>query len=297
MAKDSLVPDFEMTVKKIQTNNSPPHSHHYFELIYVLNGHGKHIINNNQFDYAMGDLFLLNPQDKHTFRTSAASEFCIVDFTGNFFTFIGSRDKNQYQGIQFFEQMEYVFHNHHRIKGNIIVDEEDKTWVEVLIKRLLREKELGDYGKENMSRNIVFLLLQLITRHIRRQAIFPLKTQRAQKTVHDIINYIHQHIYNKDFLRIENIARYFHKSKDHISLYFKQQTGITLKDYISTYKLQLVKTRLIYSDLTIASIAVEMDFTDESHLNKVFKKKTGITASAYRKNKKSQRILPGKFSK
>jgi AraC-like DNA-binding protein len=188
--------------------------------------------------------------------------------------------------VHFFEEMEYVFHNHHRIKGNIVTDDEDKIWVEVLIKRLLKEKEQGDYGKENMSRNIVFLLLQLITRHIRRQAIFSLKTKLAQRTVQDIINFIHQHIYDKEVLRIENIARYFHKSKDHVSIYFRKQAGVTLKDYISAYKLQLVKTRLIYSNLTISSIAAEMGFTDESHLNKVFRKKFGMTASAFRKKNK-----------
>lgn len=283
MNKDSLPQDFAMKVMEIKSNNSPPHRHRFFEMIFVLNGHGKHIINENQFDYAKGDLFLLNPQDLHTFKTSVTSKFCIVDFTGNFFTFFGSRDKYGYQTVQFFEQMEYVFHNHHRVKGNIIADEEDKNWIEILMKRLLKEKEEDDYGKENMTRNIVFLLLQLIARHIRRQAIFSLKTQRAQRTVQDIINFIHQHIYQKDALRIGNIALHFHKSKDHLSLYFKLQTGVTLKDFISNYKLQLVKTRLIYSDLTIASIAGETDFTDESHLNKLFKKKFGMTASAYRK--------------
>jgi AraC family L-rhamnose operon regulatory protein RhaS len=287
MRRDPLELDFEMTVKKIQANNSPPHRHRYFEIISVLNGHGKHIINGNQFEYANGDLFLLTPQDLHTFKIAVPSEFCIIDFTSSFLTLIGSPDKNQYQSAQLFEQMEYVFHNHHRITGNIITDEEDKNWIRELIKRLLQEKEQGDYGQENMSRNIVFLLLQLIARYIRRQVIFPLKTQRAQRAVQDIINYIHQHIYNKELLRIENIARHFHKSKDHISLYFKTQTGITLKDYILTYKFQLVKTRLLYSDLTIASVAAELDFTDESHLNKLFKDKLGITASAFKKKNKN----------
>lgn len=286
MIRDSPELDFEMTVKKIQANNSPPHRHRYFEIICVLNGHGKHIINGNQFDYVNGDLFLLTPQDLHTFKIDVPSEFCIVDFTSSFFSYIGNQDKNQYQSVQFFEQMEYVFHNHHRITGNIITGDEDKNWVQELIKRLLWEKEQSDYGKEDMSKNIVFLLLQLIARYIRRQVIFPLKTQRAQKTVQDIINFIHQHIYNKEGLRIENIARHFYKSKDHISLYFKTQTGITLKDYILSYKLQLVKTRLLYSDLTIASIADELDFTDESHLNKLFKRKFAMTASAFRKKNK-----------
>src|ERR1017187_7241497 len=99
MMRDSPKLDFEMTVKKIQANNSPPHRHRYFEIICILNGYGKHIINGNQFDYAIGDLFLLTPQDLHTFKIAAPSEFCIVDFTCSFFSFMGSQEKNQYQSI------------------------------------------------------------------------------------------------------------------------------------------------------------------------------------------------------
>lgn len=118
---------------------------------------------------------------------------------------------------------------------------------------------------------------------IRHKTVFSLKTVRAERTVQDIINFIHQHIYSKKALKIEQIARHLHRSKDHLTLYFRQQTGITLKEYISSYKLELVKTRLLYSKLSIAGIAAELDFTDESHLNKLFKRKFGITASAFRK--------------
>lgn len=81
----SPVPDFEMTVKKIPATNSPPHRHRYFEIICVLNGCGQHMINDNRFDYTKGDLFLLTPQDLHTFMSDVPGEFCIVDFTGSFF--------------------------------------------------------------------------------------------------------------------------------------------------------------------------------------------------------------------
>jgi AraC-like DNA-binding protein len=84
---------------------------------------------------------------------------------------------------------------------------------------------------------------------------------------------------------VKNIAEAFHKSPDHISNYFKQQTGITLKDYITNYKLELVKNRLLYSDMTVSEIATEFVFTDESHLNKIFKKNFGMSANAFRKNK------------
>jgi AraC-like DNA-binding protein len=81
---------------------------------------------------------------------------------------------------------------------------------------------------------------------------------------------------------VEKIAAHFHKTKDYLSLYFKKQTGENLKDFIINYKLELIKTRLSYSNRTISEIAAELGFTDESHLNKTFKKKFGVTASKYR---------------
>lgn len=83
-------------------------------------------------------------------------------------------------------------------------------------------------------------------------------------------------------LKIEVIAGYFCKSKNYISEYFKTETGESLKDYISNYKINLVKNRLTHSNLTISQIANELDFTDDSHLNKMFKKKFGQTAKQYR---------------
>jgi len=280
--------DFELVIKKILTKNAKPHHHHYFELIYILQGEGKHIINGNQFEYKKGDLFLLNTDDQHTFKTAIPTELCIIDFTGSFFTFIRSDEKRNYQSSGFFEQMEYIFNNQYRLKGNIVTNENDKQLTEILIERLLWEKEKNEYGKDEVCRNIVFLLLQLITRCIHTHSIFPVKTKRAERVVRDIINYIHQNIYNKENIKIENIARRFYKSKDHISLYFKKQAGITLKDYILSYKLELAKTRLLYSDLPVASIASELDFADESHLNKLFKSKLGVTANAYRKRNKNE---------
>ncbi len=61
------------------------HRHNYFELIYVLDGRGIHVINENQFAYGKSDLFLLTPGDVHTFMAHDQSQFCIIDFTSAFF--------------------------------------------------------------------------------------------------------------------------------------------------------------------------------------------------------------------
>ena len=97
------------------------------------------------------------------------------------------------------------------------------------------------------------------------------------------MGYIQQNIYDKEKLKIEIIANQFSKSKNYISQYFKSETGESIKGYISKYKINLVKNRLIYSNLTINQISYELEYTDESHLNKTFKLYFKKTATEFRK--------------
>jgi AraC-like DNA-binding protein len=274
--------DFITTIKELTFDPSPPHRHHYFELIYVLQGSGIHQINANNYNYEKGNLFLLTPEDEHTFKPLAATAFFIIDFTKNFFLQRNNKEQRFTTSSDLFEKLEYIFHNQERLKGDVITGEKDKEFAGILIERLIAERQNPAKEPDNLAKNIVFLLLDLIARSIRQQIVYPLKRARTQQMIHEIINYLQQNIYYNDLIKFEQIAANFHKTKDYISLYFKKQTGINLKDFIINYKLELVKTRLLYSDLTISEIASELGFTDESHLNKTFKKKFGQTAHHYR---------------
>jgi AraC family L-rhamnose operon regulatory protein RhaS len=274
--------DFATNIRELTFDPSPPHRHHYFELIYVLKGSGIHQINSNNYNYEKGNLFLLTPEDVHTFKPLTDTAFFIIDFTKNFFLQRSNKEQRFTASSDLFEKLEYIFHNQERLKGDVITGEKDKEFAGILIERLIAEKQDPAKEPDNLTKNIVFLLLDLITRSIRQQIVYPLKKARTQQMIHEIINYLQQNIYYNDLIKVEQIAVHFHKTKDYISLYFKKQTGITIKDYIINYKLELVKTRLLYSDLSISEIASELGFTDESHLNKTFKKKFGQTANHYR---------------
>ena len=282
MRASLIYQDFTTTIKELTFDPSPPHRHHYFELIYVLKGSGIHLINSNNYKYERGNLFLLTPEDIHTFRPLNATAFFIVDFTKNFFLQRSNREQRFTTGSDLFEKLEYIFHNQERLKGDVITGEMDKEFARILIERLISEKQDPLKEQDNLVQNIVFLLLDLITRSIRHQIVYPLKRARTQQMIHEIINYLQQNVYYNDLIKVEKIAAHFHKTKDYISLYFKKQTGINIKDFIINYKLELIKTRLVYSDLTISEIASELGFSDESHLNKTFKKKFGQTANHYR---------------
>lgn len=160
----------------------------------------------------------------------------------------------------------------------------DKSLFETLIHQIIQEKEKQLSFANIITQNIVFLLLHLIARNIQQNITGVAQVQELKDRAHEIVVYIQQNIYDKELLKIESISAHFNKSPDHLTRYFKQKTGNTIKDYITRYKLELIKTRLKYSDLTISEIANEMNFTDESHLNKAFKSVFGQSAAQFRKS-------------
>lgn len=274
--------DFNLSVKEYSAANAPLHRHNYFELIYVLSGRGIHIINENQFAYARGDLFLLSPADSHTFEAHEQSTFCIIDFTSAFFGHHTSTNKDKPVSGYFFKQLEYIFQNAAWLKGYISLNETDKTFAGILVQRLISEWDKEVFLKEIILQNLVFLLLNIIARYASITISGTLKVKPGNKA-YEMIAYLQHHIYNNELLTLENLASQFNLSKDYAGAYFKKHTGKSIKRLILAYKLELVKTRLLYSDLSIAQIAIELNFTDESHLNKTFKKAFGETAAKYRK--------------
>lgn len=274
--------DVDITLRDFDTVISPPHRHHYFELLYILGGKGVHVINDNRYAYTAGSLFMLTPEDAHTFKPGCATQCCIIDFTRSLFEREPKSGHDRAELSEFFIRLEYVFHHHSHLKGNILTGRSESDLFDKLINQLVNEKMHRPVFTDLVTQNIVFLLLQLIARIISEETSGVGPSSKALNRLYEITGYIQKHIYDKHLLRTENLAAHFHKTPDHINRSFKQQTGITLKKYINGYKMNLVASRLIYSELTISEIADELQFTDESHLNKVFKKHKGQTAKQFR---------------
>jgi AraC family L-rhamnose operon regulatory protein RhaS len=283
MRSSTIFKDFELSVKEYNSKKSMQHRHSFFEMIYVLKGSGVHLLNGNKYSYKKGDFFLLTPDDMHSFESLTVSTFCIIDFTKHFLMKTHRRDESNSGLNDFFKKTEYIFHNHNKIKGDLIVNEKDRVFIQILIDQLIFEKKNELSMRDSILQNIVFLLLNLVGRNIQQNLASNLNGTNRRIIIHEITYYIHEHIYDKELITVEQIASHFNKSKDYISIYFKKHTKSSLKEYIIQYKLNLVQTRLIYSDLTISEIAYELNFTDESHLNKTFRKMFGQTANQYRK--------------
>lgn len=100
----------------------------------------------------------------------------------------------------------------------------------------------------------------------------------------------------KDFLNtkitekfhIDELCSHISRSESQTIRIFKQAYGITPYTYVLNKKLELGKSLLNSTNLSVKEIASKLAFADEYYFSNLFKSKVGITPSAYRKIQRSR---------
>lgn len=85
-------------------------------------------------------------------------------------------------------------------------------------------------------------------------------------------------------VRVTDIAEEVGVSRGYLSEHFREQTGITLKDYIIKMKIREAKALITGSSKTLVSISTALGFSSQSHFTRAFKKETGMTPKEYSEN-------------
>ncbi|MBR2965628.1 MAG: helix-turn-helix transcriptional regulator [Clostridia bacterium] len=93
-------------------------------------------------------------------------------------------------------------------------------------------------------------------------------------------DYIREHA--GDEISNTEIGAIFGYHPFYVSTVMKEKRGITLRQYIISYRLRLSKNLLRYTTKTIAQIAEETGFTDASYFTKTFKAAFGETPKEWR---------------
>lgn len=100
------------------------------------------------------------------------------------------------------------------------------------------------------------------------------------RMVENLDNYIREN-YSDEISNTE-LGAIFGYHPFYISRMLKDKKGITLRQYVISYRFKAAKKMLALTDKPIADIATETGFTDSSYFAKSFKAAFGITPKEYR---------------
>jgi len=148
---------------------------------------------------------------------------------------------------------------------------------------ILEEKELQKEQQENLDDALKAVGFELIDDR-KSKLIEQIKT-----FVIDTIHYADEQPKKK---YSELLSQHLHHDYSHLSNLFSQVEGITIEQYIINQKIEKVKELLMYDELSLSQIALQLGYSSTAHLSTQFKKLTGFTPSQFKQmGRQSRRSL------
>lgn len=108
----------------------------------------------------------------------------------------------------------------------------------------------------------------------------PEKAHEASPFEAELDVWVRQH-YTED-AALEDAAASMGMSPFYFSRQVKAATGKTFLEYVTAYRIQRAKQRLLSTELPISDVGRAVGYPDSNYFTKVFKRTVGCTPSAYR---------------
>lgn len=253
---------------------SYPHRHDFYEMLFITNGTGFHIIDSNKYKINPPGIFFLSPGQAHKLELSRDIEGFIFLFASEFYLLHHS-NPNRLLEFPFFFSVE---------QKNPPLDLRDAGQVEFIKSLFIQgcnEMQQDSGNRDEIIHRILDLLLLLCDK------LYPEKNTSINKTKgHLLVKqflYLIENNYQNN-LRVNDYAELLAITPNHLTQMVRHVTGKTSIELLQDKIVLEIKRLLLYTQLNVTEVAELLHFADQSYFTKFFKKYTGVTPIQYRKN-------------
>jgi len=254
-----------------------PHSHTFFELIYVYSGTCKQNINEHTISLRTGDICIIPPNITHTVEVFDESIIINVLMRKNtlhniFFNFL--RTPNILSA--------FFLNNIYSKNGNdyIIFHSGNDSDLKDKFLYMLWETLSKNLYYYQMISNTIMLIFGLLIRNYEKSVEMPTFTQKSDVQRFALLQYIQD---NFATVKLEDVAVRFHYTPEYTSKLIKQSTGHTITHILQQVRIERAQILLQDTNLTVADIGVQIGYETTEHFIRTFKKFLQMTTSEYRR--------------
>lgn len=252
---------------------SEPDAHSFYELIYVDGGYLDIESENYSGRLKQNQMIIHPPDDRHRLfaRADVSPHVIIIGFeskTDRLAPFQVPADITQAQ--------QNVLAQVVREGRNVFLPPYDIPNQTNMEKR----KEFS-FGADQLIKNLLEYYLVLLIRqraHEEQKSIMP-ATETDDPLISDICGYINNNLTHK--FTIRELCLLYGINKTTLSKLFKNQTNLTIMDYIQKAKINRAKDMLKSGKFSVTEIADKLNFSCIHYFSKTFKKLENISPTEY----------------
>jgi AraC-like DNA-binding protein len=248
------------------------HSHAGFELIQTWSNDGFVLVGNKIYPMKCGALYIINGAESHCTNPLQPENY--------------ERSKIAFSQdivIHFLSQLgqttllDFFFSGFQLSNHFFTFPDETALKIDEIFQEMKREFSMKETGYTAVILGCIIKILTYVQRF--NSYNYP-KRQDSLGHILRMTQYIEKHLL--DF-SLEQMCSFLHLSKYYTCHLFKRVTGLTILEYVTEQKLSAAKNMLLFTDMSISSIANECGFSSFSLFSQSFKKHIRVSPSAFRR--------------
>jgi AraC-like DNA-binding protein/mannose-6-phosphate isomerase-like protein (cupin superfamily) len=246
------------------------HYHPEFELTLILKGNGMRLVGDSYLPFQAGDLVLVGSGIPHTWESDTNShetvEAIVIQFSEDFIA--------NYMNSEVFYKIKKLLQT--SVRG-LFFSYQLSTDIEKQLMTIATEKGVKQItALLNVLNDLTFGNYEPLA-----SAFYSPKNSKENETrINTVFNYIKQN--EASTILLEQAAASIHLTTGAFCKFFKRMTGKTFSDYVNEIRIDNSCTLITQTDKTIAQIAIESGFENQTYFNRVFLKKKNCTPKQFR---------------
>ena len=250
----------------------PIHTHDMVEIYYFISGACKYLVEGNEWVLKPGDIMLMRPSETH--------KLCVIDdvpyerITLNLsLRYLSELDPSGLLGRPFFDRKLGRMNQYRRehFAGDLY-----STCLSAL-------DEPSPVGVElELRSRILLLLCEIYKAYDARIALGEEEETQHNRTAARMISYINRNL--AEPLSLDVLSHQFFLSKSQLSRLFRQATGTTVWEYITTKRLLAARERIRGGE-NAGTVAAAVGFREYSTFYRMYKARFGVSPKADAENK------------
>ena len=281
--QDSLNDPIECFIFDASTGIFPvrPHWHYFAEFIFMLRGSAEMSSDDRTYTVREGDLIIFHPSSVHSIFSADGScpLYAVFKFDLLKFPSIASYAPSSADIFRYARSNNMQIH-FDRTQADLIKCRDIFT-------DCINEINNYQYGSDVMLRSQIYRLIFGIVRQWISAGLdideCPVSANDAYG-IENITEYIDSHL--EENIKVTDIAEECHLSYSGFAAKFREQYGVSCKEYIERMRIFKAEEYLLFTDYDLTFISQQTGFSDCSHFIRSFKKYRGITPKQFRLQKK-----------
>ncbi|QJD84635.1 AraC family transcriptional regulator [Cohnella herbarum] len=258
------------------------HAHQGIEFLYVHQGNGHALVNDQLVKMEPGTLLLFQPFQLHQIHMESGSDYIRTVLV--FDPTLIDKQLAQFKSLQLF--FRWLWHNEIPMQHFPFGEQSGEMERLLEVYHMALQTDVQELRTEEIGLCMIALLQLLRRSFFSKQDVSAFASQpRTLRYAEKVMQWVESH-YQEQF-DLSKLSDHLFVSPSHISRLFHKETGATISDYVTARRLREACLLLAATQLSVREIAHKVGLLSGPYFGRLFKKQFDVTPLQYRNRMRS----------